>query len=145
MDSGRGRSDVAPAPSCFGNQQAHYLPLSDSAVRFIDLDEKESDMRHVLKNERGIALALAIVALMVVGALIAGALFAATQEQRVSENVRRVMAAFGVAEEGVYDIIRDWDKKGATYAALFPFPAKQSSRSEERRVGKECRSRWSPY
>src|SRR5256884_56656 len=123
MDSGRGRSEVAPAPSCFGNQQAHYLPLSDSAVRFIDLDEKESDMRHVLKNERGIALAIAIVALVVVGALIAGALFAAMQEQRVSENVRRVMAAFGVAEEGVYDIIRDWDKNSAAYAALYPFPA----------------------
>jgi len=99
------------------------LPLSDSAVRFIDLDEKESDMRHVLKNERGIALAIAIVALVVVGALIAGALFAAMQEQRVSENVRRVMAAFGVAEEGVYDIIRDWDKNSAAYAALYPFPA----------------------
>jgi len=84
-------------------------------------------MRHVLKNERGIALALAIVALMVVGALIAGALFAATQEQRVSENVRRVMAAFGVAEEGVYDIIRDWGKNSGTYAGLYPFPAKQSS------------------
>src|SRR5947199_376121 len=123
MDSGRGRSEVAPAPACFGNQQAHYWPLSDSAVRFIDLDEKESDMRHVLKNERGIALAIAIVALVVVGALIAGALFAAMQEQRVSENVRRVMAAFGVAEEGVYDIIRDWDKNGAAYAALYPFPA----------------------
>src|SRR3989442_709746 len=127
MDGGRTRAAVAPAPSCFGNQQAHYLPLSDSAVRFIDLDEKESDMRHVRKNERGIALALAIVALMVVGALIAGALFAATQEQRVSENVRRVMAAFGVAEEGVYDIIRDWGKNSGTYAGLYPFPAKQSS------------------
>src|SRR5947208_7746180 len=123
MDSGRGRSEVAPAPSCFGNQQAHYLPLSDSAVRFIDLDEKESDMRHVLKNERGIALAIAIVALVVVCALIAGALFAAMQEQRVSENVRRVMAAFGVAEEGVYDLTRQWDKSSAAYAALYPFPA----------------------
>ena len=29
----------------------------------------------------------------------------------------------------------------------FPFPGKTSDdfRSEERRVGKECRSRWSPY
>ena len=25
------------------------------------------------------------------------------------------------------------------------FPEKRSIRSEERRVGKECRSRWSPY
>ena len=24
-------------------------------------------------------------------------------------------------------------------------PAKRNGRSEERRVGKECRSRWSPY
>src|SRR5213593_3230347 len=129
MDSGRGRSDVAPPRFCFGNQRARYLPLSDSAVRFIDLDGKESDMRHVLKNERGIALAIAIVALVVVGALIAGALFAAMQEQRVSENVRRVMAAFGVAEEGVYDIIRDWDKNSAAYGALYPFPADAPARS----------------
>src|SRR5207247_11064521 len=103
MDSGRGRSEVAPAPSCFGNQQAHYLPLSDSAVRFIDLDEKESDMRHVLKNERGIALAIAIVALVVVGALIAGALFAAMQGQRVVEYVRRGVGESGDAEVRVRD------------------------------------------
>ena len=28
--------------------------------------------------------------------------------------------------------------------AIF-FPAREKNRSEERRVGKECRSRWSPY
>ena len=26
-----------------------------------------------------------------------------------------------------------------------PFDLKKANRSEERRVGKECRSRWSPY
>ena len=77
-------------------------------------------MKHVLKNERGMALGLAIVALVVVGALVAGALFAGTQEQRVGENVRRALTSFGVAEEGVYDIIRDWDDHSATYAALYP-------------------------
>lgn len=80
-------------------------------------------MKHVLKNERGMALALAIVALVVVGALIAGALFSGTQEQRVAENVRRVQASFGVAEEGVYDIIRGWDVNKAKYAGLYPYPA----------------------
>ena len=30
-------------------------------------------------------------------------------------------------------------------AALLAKSSKTSSRSEERRVGKECRSRWSPY
>src|SRR5687767_15950236 len=37
----------------------------------------------------------------------------------------------------------------SAYFAYFPAPRKCSdtyiSRSEERRVGKECRSRWSPY
>src|SRR5207245_7468037 len=49
---------------------------------------KESSMKHVLQNERGMALAIAIVALVIVGALIAGAFFSGTQEQRVAENVR---------------------------------------------------------
>jgi hypothetical protein len=81
-------------------------------------------MKHVLKNERGMALAIAIVALVVVGALIAGAFFSGTQEQRVAENVRRVQASFGVAEEGVYDIIRKWDSGGnqQTYAGLYAYP-----------------------
>ncbi|PYO95458.1 MAG: hypothetical protein DMD60_13235, partial [Gemmatimonadetes bacterium] len=86
-------------------------------------------MKHVVQNERGMALAIAIVALVVVGALIAGAFFSGTQEQRVAENVRRVQASFGVAEEGVYDIIRTWDSTVAgvqnkqKYAALYPYPA----------------------
>src|SRR5204863_8620657 len=89
------------------------------------MNHKESCMRHVLKNERGMALALAIVALVVVGALIAGALFSGTQEQRVAENVRRVQASFGVAEEGVYDIIRGWGDPitRAKYAGLYSYPS----------------------
>ena len=81
-------------------------------------------MKHVLKNERGMALAIAIVALVVVGALVAGALFSGTQEQRVAENVRRSQASFGVAEEGVYDIIRGWSDptNKATYAGLYAYP-----------------------
>jgi len=82
-------------------------------------------MKHVLQSERGMALAIAIVALVVVGALIAGAFFSGTQEQRVAENVRRVQASFGVAEEGVYDIIRGWSDPvtKAKYAGLYPYPA----------------------
>src|SRR2546428_13521835 len=62
---------------------------------------KECSMKRVLQNERGMALALAIVALVVVGALVAGAFFAGTQEQRVGENSRRVLTSFGVAEAGM--------------------------------------------
>src|SRR5436309_14224749 len=92
-------------------------------------------MKHVLQNERGMALAIAIVALVIVGALIAGAFFSGTQEQRVAANVRRVQASFGVAEEGVYDIIRTWDSIGVgsgqnkvTNAALYQYPAYQAAK-----------------
>ena len=88
-------------------------------------------MKHVLRNERGMALAIAIVALVIVGALIAGAFFSGTQEQRVAENVRRVQASFGVAEEGVYDIIRTWDANKQTYAALYPYPAKGPTATDQ--------------
>src|SRR5256885_4304044 len=89
-------------------------------------------MKHVLKNERGMALAIAIVALVIVGALIAGALFSGTQEQRVAENVRRAQASFGVAEEGVYDIIRNWsiDSIKMKRAAMYPYPGSPVSLSQ---------------
>src|SRR6266545_4768809 len=35
--------------------------------------------------------------------------------------------------------------RGAVVAIRLPAPARITQRSEERRVGKECRSRWSPY
>jgi hypothetical protein len=95
---------------------------------------KERSMKQVLRSERGMALAIAIVALVVVGALIAGAFFSGTQEQRVAENVRRVQASFGVAEEGVYDVIRGWSNPTtkARYAALYPYPAVAPARDTAR-------------
>ena len=39
-------------------------------------------------------------------------------------------------------------QRSAVFSAAIPntsFPGNVSARSEERRVGKECRSRWSPY
>jgi hypothetical protein len=80
-------------------------------------------MMRVWKDERGMALAIAIVALVVVGALVAGAFFSGTQEQRVAENVRRVQQSFGVAEEGIYEIIGGWSGKTTVYNALRNYPA----------------------
>ena len=37
------------------------------------------------------------------------------------------------------------DGKLILVTAITPTPAGEGKRSEERRVGKECRSRWSPY
>lgn len=66
-------------------------------------------MRRVLRDERGMALAIALFALVVVGALIAGAFFAGTQEQRVGDNQRRVQTSFGVAEAGVQERVLSWN------------------------------------
>src|SRR5260370_29630213 len=69
---------------------------------------KETGMKRIPRNERGMALAVAIFALVVVGALVAGAFFAGTQEQRVGENQRRVQTSFGVAEAGVQERGMSW-------------------------------------
>src|SRR5947208_8624093 len=84
---------------------------------------KECSMKRVLQNERGMALALAIVALVVVGALVAGAFFAGTQEQRVGENSRRVLTAFGVAEAGIFEVIRTWQDSTGVFNALASYPS----------------------
>ena len=66
-------------------------------------------MDRYVRNERGIALAIAIFALVIVGALVAGAFFAGTQEQRLAENAKRVTQSFGIAEAGVAEQVRLWD------------------------------------
>ena len=38
-----------------------------------------------------------------------------------------------------------WNTVGTQFVRVHEYTEELSSRSEERRVGKECRSRWSPY
>ena len=77
-------------------------------------------MKRILRDERGMALAVAIFALVVVGALVAGAFFAGTQEQRVGENQRRVMTSFGVAEAGVQERLVQWDPSSQNRVKQYP-------------------------
>lgn len=77
-------------------------------------------MKRILRDERGMALAVAIFALVVVGALVAGAFFAGTQEQRVGENQRRVQASFGVAEAGAQERVMTWDPATMNRRATYP-------------------------
>ena len=58
-----------------------------------------------LRNERGIALPLAIFALVVIGGLVAGAMFVATQEQRIGRNTLKQQVAFAAAEAGMEDSV----------------------------------------
>src|SRR5438045_7262689 len=81
---------------------------------------KETGMKRIPRNERGMALAVAIFALVVVGALVAGAFFAGTQEQRVGENQRRVQTSFGVAEAGVQERVISWKPDSMNRRPAFP-------------------------
>ena len=77
-------------------------------------------MKRIPRNERGMALAVAIFALVVVGALVAGAFFAGTQEQRVGENQRRVQTSFGVAEAGADEGVLTWDPNTMNKRPVYP-------------------------
>src|SRR6267142_621729 len=81
---------------------------------------KEGNMKRILRDERGMALAVAIFALVVVGALVAGAFFAGTQEQRVGENQRRVQTSFGVAEAGVQEQVLNWNSTNNNKRPTYP-------------------------
>src|ERR1035441_11121852 len=90
---------------------------------------------------------LAAAALVVVGGIIAGALF--TSAPAVDKSTRRsVVAPATHPSETNTPVLPE---KIATAAEVPPPPekldvlGKEVKRSEERRVGKECRSRWSPY
>ncbi len=77
-------------------------------------------MKRILRDERGMALAVAIFALVVVGALVAGAFFAGTQEQRVGENQRRVQTSFGAAEAGVQERVMSWKPDSMNKRDAYP-------------------------
>jgi Tfp pilus assembly protein PilX len=58
-----------------------------------------------LRNERGIALVVAVVALVVIGAIVAGTFFVSTVEQRSAQNVIVAAAAQQAAEGGLEDAV----------------------------------------
>ncbi len=78
-------------------------------------------MERVLRDERGMALAVAIFALVVAGALIAGAFFAGNQEQRLGQNTLRVQQSFGAGEEALNEVVANWNP--AVYNVLKIYPA----------------------
>ncbi len=73
-----------------------------------------------MKNERGMALAITVFALVVVAALVAGTFYAATQEQRTSDNSRRSVAALGVAEAALDTVVTSWNPSTLNKKAFYP-------------------------
>jgi Tfp pilus assembly protein PilX len=70
-----------------------------------------------LRNERGIALVVAIVALVVIGAIVGGTFFMSTLEQQTAVNTVETSQAYQAAEAGVQKAIATWQP---TYNALGP-------------------------
>ncbi|HET7039670.1 MAG TPA: hypothetical protein VFH97_07270 [Gemmatimonadales bacterium] len=62
-----------------------------------------------LRDDRGIALPLAIFALVVVGAMVAGAFFIGRQEQSVGRNSVKLQQAFAAAEGGAQALVANWN------------------------------------
>src|SRR3989338_4395541 len=58
-----------------------------------------------VRNERGIALAVAIFALVVVGGLVSAAFFVGVQEQRVGRNTVKLGQAFTAADGGAQEVV----------------------------------------
>jgi hypothetical protein len=71
----------------------------------------------MVRNERGVALAVSIFALVIIGGLVAGAFFMGMQEQRVGRNTIRFQQALAAAEEGANREVANWD---ANVANLLP-------------------------
>jgi len=61
-----------------------------------------------VRNERGIALVVAILALVVIGAIVAGTFFISTVEQRTSFNTVQTTQAFEAAEAGLQQATANW-------------------------------------
>ena len=62
-----------------------------------------------VRNERGVALAMAVFALVVIGALVAGTFMAGRLEQRGGQNSIYQAQAFEAAEAGLATTIANWD------------------------------------
>jgi Tfp pilus assembly protein PilX len=69
-----------------------------------------------IRNERGIALVIAMVALVVIGAIVAGTTFLSLIERRTSTNATTSAQAFQAAEAGMQEAIANWQTSWNTMA-----------------------------
>ena len=88
------------------------------------------------KRWSGLGIILCILLCIDIGVNLTSIIMAGKVDERAGDT--QVVPAIRVSEEQITDLAKRpaWgiNENGQTYG-----------RSEERRVGKECRSRWSPY
>lgn len=74
----------------------------------------------MIRNEKGIALVVAIFTITISAILIGALLWVTTQESRASENVMRAVQSLGVAEVGTTERIATWNPDSINHLALYP-------------------------
>ncbi len=77
-------------------------------------------MTRFCSNERGMALAIAIIALVVVGMLVGGSFYLGTEEQRAGENQGLHAQTLGIAEGGAPEVLQSWNADSFNGMRLFP-------------------------
>ena len=71
-----------------------------------------------LRDEAGIALAVAVFAMVVLAAIVAGGYYSAGQEYQIGRAMKSVTASFYAAEVGIAELVNGWEP--ATYNAMLP-------------------------
>src|SRR5256884_9181834 len=91
-----------------------------------------------LQSESGFTLIELLVVVAIIGILAAIAIpqFSAYRKRGYEAQVKSDLRNAATAEEAYF---------ATTQPSVYKSGAFSNGRSEERRVGKECRSRWSPY
>src|SRR5256885_3868281 len=116
--SGSGKSSLAFDTICAEGQRRYVESLSSYARQFLQMQDKPD-----VDLIEGLSPAISI------------------EQKTTSKNPRSTVAT--VTE--IYDYLRLlYARVGIPYSPATGEPI-AAQRSEERRVGKECRSRWSPY
>jgi hypothetical protein len=75
-------------------------------------------VRVAARNERGVALIIAIMAIIVVGSLISGVFAVVVLENRAAQNSRPMEQAFAAAEQGITETLAGWGSGGWNMLAV---------------------------
>src|SRR2546430_14874291 len=70
---------------------------------------------------------------------------ASDEHETAEEGCLSIPDIYGDVERALHVTLEALDKDGRPYRSELSAFKARAVRSEERRVGKECRSRWSPY
>src|SRR3712207_4248119 len=105
-------------------------------------DENQGSSPQHSRKLRRVLISLGVLGL-IVAMVVGGALWFLTD--RYADNIERITDVFADLDERARPAPATSSQDAAEQPLTFLLVGSDTRRSEERRVGKECRSRWSPY